>query len=374
MIADATKHDSGPYDFAEPVAVDKMADSDPLFAAVVETSAFQRLKSIRFLGGIDYLLVRAPNGAKGNIRYTRYQHSLGVARLALLYSDQKGLSLVERRVAYLAALLHDIGHAPLSHSLEPVFARVFGLDHHRATEALLRGEVPLGRDLFNVLKTHHVDIDRVIGVISGKELGHDGFFTGPINFDTIEGILRTRKYAVNRIDALTPEIVTQASIRRETDADLAVVDTFWECKDTVYRHVVNSRMGVLADWACRHFMLLNINQFNASHYYTTETHIFRMLPGLRQLLTSRNFYVDVERYIDAPIPYKSRHFFIEPMADFFGREDRVRYQQRREECVVTRYVRWDGPRLAPSEPNPVERDLFDDDEDTGNRCGKAVQQ
>lgn len=254
--------------------------------------------------------MRAPNGAKGNIRYTRYQHSLGVARLALLYSDQKGLSVVERRVAYVAALLHDIGHAPLSHSLEPVFARVFGLDHHGATEAILRGEVPLGRDLFNVLKTYRVDIDRVISVISGKELGHDGFFTGPINFDTIEGILRTRKYAVNRIDALTPEIVTQASMRRETDADLAVVDTFWECKDTVYRHVVNSRMGVLADWACRHFMLLNINQFNTAHYYTTETHIFRMLPGLRQLLTSRNFHTNVGRYIDAPIPYKARRFFI----------------------------------------------------------------
>ena len=40
MIVDATKHDSGLYDFAEPLPVDRMAGSDPLFAAVVETSAF----------------------------------------------------------------------------------------------------------------------------------------------------------------------------------------------------------------------------------------------------------------------------------------------------------------------------------------------
>jgi HD superfamily phosphohydrolase len=98
-----------------------MSEGDPLFAELVATPAFQRLKSIRFLGGIDYLLVRAPNGAKGNIRYTRYQHSLGVARLALLYCEERGLSFSERRMIWVAALLHDVGHAPLSHSLEPVF-------------------------------------------------------------------------------------------------------------------------------------------------------------------------------------------------------------------------------------------------------------
>jgi hypothetical protein len=372
MIVDDLKHDISPYDYAEPVAVGRIADSEPLFAALVETPAFQRLKSIRFLGGIDYLLVRAPNGAKGNIRYTRYQHSLGVARLALLYSDQKSLSADERRIVYAAALLHDIGHAPLSHSLEPIFSNIFGLDHHEATKSLLRGEVPLGRELFDVLKAYSVDIDRLVNIISGNESGHDGFFTGPINFDTIEGILRARKYAVKG-DALSPEVVTQASMRRETAVDLAVVDSFWGHKDAVYKHVVNSRQGVLADWACQRFMLLNLNQLCPEDYFTTETHMFRLLPGLRQLLTSRSFDVDVNQYIDSPISYKARRFFIKPNGDFFAREDRVRYQQCKEERVLTGYVKQIGSQMAANEPKTVRGDLFNDAKDTSNPCGKAVQ-
>ena len=131
MIVIVPERNRPAYDFSDPVNLKGMTGGDPLFAGVVATPAFQRLKSIRFLGGIDYLLVRAPNGVKGNIRYTRYQHSLGVARLALHYCQERGLSSSERRLVYVAALLHDVGHAPLSHSLEPVFDEIFGLEHHR---------------------------------------------------------------------------------------------------------------------------------------------------------------------------------------------------------------------------------------------------
>jgi HD superfamily phosphohydrolase len=120
MVLRAPERNRPAYNFSDPLDLKQMARYDPLFAELVATPAFQRLKSIRFLGGIDYLLVRVPNGANRNIRYTRYQHSLGVARLALLYGNQRGLSFSERRILYVAALLHDVGHAPLSHSLEPV--------------------------------------------------------------------------------------------------------------------------------------------------------------------------------------------------------------------------------------------------------------
>ena len=146
-----------------------MLVDDQLFAELVSTSAFQRLKSIRFLGGIDYCLIRSPNGIKGNIRYTRYQHSLGVVRLAVGYSEMQALSFSDHRLVYVAALLHDIGHAPLSHSLEPVFAEVFGLEHHRATENVISGREPIGRDIYSILRRHGVDVERVIAIIAGKE-------------------------------------------------------------------------------------------------------------------------------------------------------------------------------------------------------------
>ena len=66
------------YDFSAPVDLTKAVTEDPLFLQIASTAAFRRLREIRFLGGIDYLVVRSPNGQPGNVRYTRFQHSLGV--------------------------------------------------------------------------------------------------------------------------------------------------------------------------------------------------------------------------------------------------------------------------------------------------------
>ncbi len=137
MTADWLDRHRRPYDFKAPLDPAAAADVDPLLPRLIATPAFQRLRNIRFLGGIDYARIPAPNGKPGSRRYTRYQHSLGVARLALLYADVRQLGPDERRLIAVAALLHDIGHAPLSHSLEPVFKAEFAIDHHTATEEIL---------------------------------------------------------------------------------------------------------------------------------------------------------------------------------------------------------------------------------------------
>jgi HD superfamily phosphohydrolase len=367
MIAHMPDRNRPAYDFSDPVDLKRMAGGDPLFAELVATPAFQRLKSICFLGGIDYLLVPAPNGTKGNIRYTRYQHSLGVARLALLYCEERSLSFSERRTIYVAALLHDVGHAPLSHSLEAVFQEVYGLEHHRATEDILRGRVPLGREVSDLLRRYQVDADRVIAIVASNEPGHDGFFAGPINFDTIEGILRTQKYVTPNANMPSPDTVVEAAIGRATKHDRELVDQFWSCKDWVYRHVINSRQGVLADFACQMFMRRHLSELSAADYFTTESHIFRTLRGLRELLRSRSFESEVRRYFDRSIRYKARRFFVEPSADFFAREDRARYQQTKEDRLLM------PEELTVVEVEELRRDLFDEDHDPCNRPGKPVQ-
>jgi putative nucleotidyltransferase with HDIG domain len=166
------------YDFSSPVDLKKLVIADPLFLEIVGTDAFQRLKEIRFLGGIDYLFVPNPNGAPGNTRYTRFQHSVGVARLALMYARACDLSSSDRRLVFTAALLHDIGHAPLSHSLEPVFSQFFDMDHHLATREILRGNVPIGRELYKLLRNHQVDRS----IVSGNRWRRNRlplFFLGP---------------------------------------------------------------------------------------------------------------------------------------------------------------------------------------------------
>lgn len=345
--------DRAPYDFKAPIDPHAVA-RDPLLHDLIGTEAFLRLKQIRFLGGIDYLRVPAPNGKLGSRRYTRYQHSLGVARLALLYCDAKALPAAERRLVAAAGLLHDIGHAPLSHSLEPVFKQMFGIDHHAATAAIIAGRVPLGRDLHAALRAHGVDVERLIALVGGHDASHEGFFDGPINFDTIEGILRSQTYERPAPRIASPEAVTLAAMRRSDEADRILVDDFWLYKDLVYKFIINSEIGILADTLCQSVMRQTIERFSRDDYYTTEQALFRKLPGLRALLTSPTFRGEAERRLDVAIGYKARGFFVDPAGDFFGRQDKARYRQTRTEARIM-------PRRAGSDAvENVSRDLFDD--------------
>jgi hypothetical protein len=362
MVADSVGRARSLYDFAVPVDPGHVKARDPLLSDLVGTRAFQRLKSVRFLGGIDYLFLRSLHDKTGNTRYTRYQHSLGVARLALYYSDLRGLASPERRLVLAAALLHDIGHGPLSHSLEPVFKKVFDLEHHRATEDIITGRAPLSREVYDTLCRHQVNIERVLAIIAGEEPTHDGFFSGPINFDTIEGILRARSYSEETQSSLKPETVVKAAFERLNDDDRNVVDSFWLQKDSVYRHQIHSKEGVLADFACALLMERHIDMIEAEDYFTTEDHIFRKLPGLRQLLTSPSFATEILEQVDEPIAYRARRFFIEPTVDFFTRDDKGRYRQTSEVRILS-------PRSVGARED-LTREHFDDDQ--GDRSGQGV--
>ena len=283
MIGDARQ-----YRFSSPVELEMLAE-DPFFEELVQTQAFKRLASVRFLGGIDYILVRNPNGAVGNIRYTRLQHSLGVARLALKYCSMCEVAQDDRRLLVAAALLHDIGHAPLSHSVEPAFEEQFGINHHLATKDIIFGRAQIGLSLHNVLRSYSIDIESLDSLISGRDSRFHSFFSGPINFDTIEGILRTRTFGKVPA-AFQPDAVVEAAVRRATPEDMRIVDRFWSYKDQVYRHVINSRAGILADQACQMFMRRNVSKLRSSDYFTTEETLFRKLPGLRELPTINSLY------------------------------------------------------------------------------------
>ncbi|HYW15469.1 MAG TPA: HD domain-containing protein [Allosphingosinicella sp.] len=339
------------YSYQAPIGLKDLARIDPMFARLAETPAFARLKDIRFLGGIDFLLVPNPNGSETNKRYTRYQHSLGVAGLALLYCHLRQVPNEARKLAYAAALLHDVGHGPLSHSLEPVFEEAFGIGHHKATEDIILGRVPLGRELSAALKESGADAGDVIAVLEGKYDPFEGFFSGPINFDTIEGILRSRRYATRTTIPISPVKVVQSATMRADESDRAVVDSFWGYKDEVYRLVVRAPTGVLADYVCQEIARANLSKLNKEDFFSTETSLFRKLPTLRPLLLDRGRLAALAEEVS--IRYKVREFTVSPDGDFFTREDKARYVQRKWDSVLT------FPQGRDSTPLG-ERTLFDD--------------
>lgn len=61
--------------------------------------------------------------------HTRHAHSVGAMHMAGVICDRLGLDAETRRLARLAALLHDVGHGPFSHTFEGVLE---GLNPGRA--------------------------------------------------------------------------------------------------------------------------------------------------------------------------------------------------------------------------------------------------
>jgi len=342
------------YDFARPAASNASFLSDPLFRALIATSALKRLQSIRFLGAIDFMLVRSPNGTRNNVRYTRYQHSLGVARLAYRYAKLRELSPEECRLVTVTGLLHDIGHAPLSHSLEPVFHEYFGLEHHQATSDIILGQVPMGLEVNQVLRQYEIDVERVISLISGEDRSFDGFFSGPINFDTIEAILRALSYIKPKTVTVSPEAVVDAATFRKDDTDARLVDEFWAYKDYIYKAVIGSYTGIIADYLSQHYMRKNISKFSKKDYYLTEKILFNKLPGLQTKLRDRDATKNILDINIFPLTYNARSFSVAKNYSFFKRDDARRYVQFR----YVRRLSITGNALSKNE-DKSEMELYD---------------
>ncbi len=92
---------------------------------VLEHAFFQRLRNIKQLGFSDYIFPGAT--------HTRFLHSIGVMQTVSkvfekLFSNQSNKEWLRlKETVKLAGLLHDIGHAPLSHSTESVMPLISDL-------------------------------------------------------------------------------------------------------------------------------------------------------------------------------------------------------------------------------------------------------
>ncbi len=139
--------------------------ADPLEAALVNSQPLQRLRSIHQLG-FTYLVFP---GAE----HSRFAHVLGAMELAgrvydALAAKSQGLldpsrGSIERRLVRAAALLHDIGHAPFSHSAEDLFEE--RIDHEEMTRRLI-----LSDEVRAVFARHGegLDVERVADLLRGK--------------------------------------------------------------------------------------------------------------------------------------------------------------------------------------------------------------
>lgn len=140
---------------------------------LVNSPPVQRLRRIHQLGMSSHVYPMAT--------HTRFAHSLGVMYLAGELAEAVGLDEHTVRTYRIAGLLHDIGHAPFSHSIENVMQNELGIDHEdRSCQIVEERLAPLLPD--------GVEVQEVQSIIRGES--EYNIVHGDVDVDRIDYLLR----------------------------------------------------------------------------------------------------------------------------------------------------------------------------------------
>jgi HD superfamily phosphohydrolase len=162
---------------------------------LIDTPEFRRLAQVSQVGLVGQVYPAA--------HHSRFEHSLGVYRLALLYLQQlsyddrftNAITPVDAELFLAAALLHDLGHWPFCHPIEDM--RLPGVPHHEmfANSFLLEGEVAdVLRDEWNINPRD------IVGLLSEKPRDLrsrilTSMLSGPIDIDKLDYLQRDSLHA-----------------------------------------------------------------------------------------------------------------------------------------------------------------------------------
>ncbi len=243
---------------------------DELIWDLIGTKEFQRLRRIRQLG-TTYLTF---HGAE----HTRFNHSLGVyeitRRMTELFRGRPHWNEDERLLALAAALLHDVGHGPFSHSFE----KAIESDHEEWTRRIILGDTEINDVLSRVDRAFPQAVAEVIektyanklivSMISSQidadrmdYLQRDAYYTGVSygHFD-MERILRVMRLMPDQI------VIKQSGMHAVEDYIMCRYQMYWQ----VYFHPVTRSAEVILDKIFQRVKEL----YKSGYSFTYEPHHF----------------------------------------------------------------------------------------------------
>lgn len=155
----------------DPIYPEFRIDDFSSYFSLLKSYPVNRLRFIKQLG------LKAYSGRFPSANHTRYEHSIGTMHLSQrlcvqLYRNTEDLDLKGSIKEYqptieIAALLHDIGHGPFSHVLDPILSR-FGKSHEKMTVDIIKGVL---KDDIEDLKSD-IDVDDVCSIVLGESSKH----------------------------------------------------------------------------------------------------------------------------------------------------------------------------------------------------------
>ena len=167
----------------------------PRIRRLIDTASFRRLANISQLGLVS-LVYPAAN-------HTRFEHSLGVYRNALLYLKQlasqpdfaAAISTEEAEKFLLAALLHDIGHWPFCHPIEDMQLKTIAKHEDLARQFIVSDEIQ------TLLSTDWSTTGEQLVALLGKQIETkadrilNSMISGPVDIDKMDYLYRDSLHA-----------------------------------------------------------------------------------------------------------------------------------------------------------------------------------
>jgi len=182
--------------------------SHELIWKLIQTKEFQRLRRIRQLGGVFVVYHTA--------EHSRFSHSLGVYEVArrILYevSDVNNtLTEKEKLITLCAALLHDVGHGPYSHTFE----MIFNTNHEEWTKKILLNE---HTEVHQVLESYEEGFAKKVVRIINKECYLDDCLGANCHHRIMSSIISSQLDA-DRLDYLQRDAYNTGTSYGEIDLD-----------------------------------------------------------------------------------------------------------------------------------------------------------
>ncbi len=208
---------------------------------VIDSPVFQRLRNIMMLGTVNLVYPGATN--------TRFEHSLGTMFMMdsfLSHVRVNGAVLADDRDTVqklrLAALLHDIGHYPLSHTMEQCIIRKMGGKSHES----------LGADIIKKFFGDLLDnygAKEISEIILGRADGDEGMLlSSAFDADKSDYLLRdAHNTGVGYGNVGIQRLLRIASFEKGRiifDKDEAAVESFLLGRYHMFRSVYHHKTGV----------------------------------------------------------------------------------------------------------------------------------
>ena len=236
--------------FHDPIHKEIVFDSEKpeelMIMELIDTIAFQRLRRIKQLGPASLLF----HGAESS----RFTHSIGVFCIARkIYNrliEMKSSFYENKFILYGAALLHDLGHGPLSHTSESIFDH----NHEEWSQKLVRNYSPIN----SILKKYDNELPEQIGeLFESKQLFSKPLKTlisSEIDCDRLDYLLRDSYNTGTKYGLVDLERIISA-LTFSPDGNIAIkpkgviaIEHFLVLRNLMYRTIYNHRINEISTW------------------------------------------------------------------------------------------------------------------------------